>query len=187
MCSPSGLPRAIETPRLTLEPQRVEHADEMILVLADRDLYKQTGGEPPSLVELRSRYAEQASGQSPDGSRGWLNWVIRERDTGFAVGAVQATLRFQRGSISAELAWTVGVAHQRRGYATEATSGMVSWLGRHGVETFAALIRPGHTASERVAIHIGLSPTDAVRDGEVRWVRRAPSPPSRSERRAGWS
>lgn len=138
----------IEARRLTLEPLRVDHADEMVVVLGDPIVYAYTGGEPPSAGELRSRYARQVEGQSDDGAEGWLNW-------------------------NTELAWIVGVAHQGHGYATEASSAMVGWLRRHDVDAFAAHIHPGHEASEGVARRIGLRPTDAVRDGETRWVSAA--------------
>ncbi len=160
----------IETRRLTLEPLRVDHADEMILVLRDQDVYAYTGGEPLSLEELRSRYARQVAGQTPNGSQGWLNWIVRERGTQLAVGTVQATLCVEQGSMSAEIAWIVGVAHQGRGYATEASSAMVEWLRRHGVDMFAAHTHPGRSASEGVARRVGLTATDAAREGETRWV-----------------
>jgi RimJ/RimL family protein N-acetyltransferase len=148
----------------------VHHADEMVAVLGDRELHVQTGGEPPSLDELRSRYASQAVGQSLDGSRGWLNWIMRARQTGLAVGTVQATVWRARRGMCAELAWTVGVAHQHRGYAKEAANEMATWLRRRGADSFDAYIRPGHEASEGAAKRIGLRATAAVRDGETRWV-----------------
>ena len=142
----------------------------LVVVLGDPNVYAYTGGEPPSAGELRSRYARQVEGQSDDGAEGWLNWITRDRETQLAVGTVQATLRVTQDVMSAELAWIVGVAHQGHGYATEASSATVGWLRRHGVDAFAAHIRPGHEASEGVARRIGLRPTDAVRDGETRWV-----------------
>jgi RimJ/RimL family protein N-acetyltransferase len=168
----SGWPHAetIETQRLMLEPLRVDHAEEMVAVLGDHGLYTYTGGEPPSLEALGSRYARQVAGQSDDGSRGWLSWIVRERGTRLAVGTVQATISAEQGSTSAELAWVLGVAHQGRGYATEAISAIVAWLRQHAVDTFAAHIRSGHEASKGVARRVGLTPTTTVRDGETRWV-----------------
>jgi RimJ/RimL family protein N-acetyltransferase len=171
----SDWPRAesIETTRLTLEPLRVEHADEMRFVLRDQAVYTYIGGGPPSVEELRSRYERQVENRSPGGSQGWLNWVVRERETQLAIGAVQATLRGASGRLSAELAWVIGVAHQGRGYATEAASAMMSWLRRHEVNAFAAHIHPEHGASESVAARIGLMATDGMLDGERRWTSRA--------------
>jgi len=156
----------IQTARLTLEPLRVNHAGEMRDVLGDPALYAYTGGKPPSLEDLRTRYAMQAVGRSPDGRHGWLNWIARDRETGAAVGTVQATLD---RSAEAEIAWIIGVAHQRRGFATEAAGAMVRWLQGQGVQTITAHIHPDHLASMGVARRLGLTATDVIVGGETRW------------------
>jgi RimJ/RimL family protein N-acetyltransferase/mannose-6-phosphate isomerase-like protein (cupin superfamily) len=163
----------IETQRLTLEPLRIEHADEMVSVLDDAALHEFTGGHPKTLGALRKTYRRQAVGHSPGGGRGWLNWIVRLRVGGSAIGAVQATLRDDHGEMTAELAWTIGSGHQGRGLAKEASSAMVGWLLERQVEIFSAHIRPGHAASIAVARHLGLRPTDELVDGEVTWVRDA--------------
>ncbi len=160
----------IETARLVLEPLGVAHADEMVFVLGDRGLYEYTRGQPPRLQELRARYARQAAGRSPDGAHGWLNWIVRARRGGDPLGAVQATLAVEDGTLTAELAWIIGVAHQRQGYATEAARAMLEWLGRHGVAVVVAHVHPSHAASTEVARRLGLTPTGAVVDGEVQWA-----------------
>ncbi len=158
--------------RLILEPLRVEHATEMVIVLAAPELYRFTGGRPPTVPELRRRYARQVAGGSPAGTAGWRNWVIRTRAGGLAVGFVQATLTGSGATLSAELAWMVGAAHQRRGYAREAAAAAVALLGEEGVAAFTAHIAPGHAASAAVARSLGLAPTGHVEEGEVLW--RAP-------------
>lgn len=56
------LPRTIETDRLVLTPLREDDADEMVKVLASPDLYVFTGGEPPTLDDLRRcGYASEAA------------------------------------------------------------------------------------------------------------------------------
>jgi RimJ/RimL family protein N-acetyltransferase len=161
---------AIETVRLTLEPLRVEHAGEMADVLADPRLYEYVGGTPPSAAQLATRYALQVAGHSPDGRQGWLNWVVRERATGAAVGTVQATLNIVDARAEAEIAWVIGTAYQRRGYAKEAAGAMVRWLRSEGTATVIAHIHPGHEASMGVARHLGLTATDVIEGGETRWV-----------------
>ena len=52
----------ITTRRLVLHPLAVADAAEMAEVLADLDLYVFTGGEPPTLGELETRYAWQVKG-----------------------------------------------------------------------------------------------------------------------------
>jgi RimJ/RimL family protein N-acetyltransferase len=172
----------IDTRRLMLEPLRVEHADVMLLVLGDRALYEYTGGEPPSLDELRARYARQVAGRSSDESYGWLNWVVHERTNRVVVGTVQSTLLLEQGRLLAELGWIVGPAYQRHGFATEAAGAMLGWLGRHGVVAFVAHIHPGHAASIGVAMRLGLTATGVVVDGETRWVGSCHRPPDTTTR-----
>ena len=162
----------ITTPRLDLTPLTPSDADEMVEVLAGDELYAFTGGSPPTPEALRARYERQAVGQSADGSEMWHNWIIRTRLDGRAVGFVQATII--GGGRRAEIAWVVGLAWQRRGYATEAATALVGWLDSQGVETVTANVHPDHVASESVARRVGLRPTDAMVDGEQVWQRGSP-------------
>jgi RimJ/RimL family protein N-acetyltransferase len=163
---PSAPP--LSTDRLDLEPLTTGHAAEMVAVLADPDLYVVTGGAPPTRADLDRRYTAQSRGCSPDGTQGWLNWVLRERATGAAVGTVQATLD---GAGVAEVAWVLATAAQGRGLAAEAARALVGWLPGQGITEVRAHVHPDHRASARVAAAAGLTPTDVVVDGEVRWVR----------------
>ena len=169
---------ALETPRLLLEPLRVDHADEMVDLLADRALYAYYDDEAsPSLDELRERYARQSRGVSADGTQEWHNWILRVRSTGEAAGFVQATVtRDDAGAATAELAWVVGSAYQGQGFAGEAGAAVRDALRVPGT-TVIAHIAPGHTASESVARRLGLLPTDVVHEGETRWQL---DPPARA-------
>jgi RimJ/RimL family protein N-acetyltransferase len=160
----------IETSRLTLEPLRIEHADEMVAVLDDQGLYEFTGGQPQPLEELRETYRRRAAGRSPDGARGWLNWIVRLRASGEAIGTVQATVRDAGESMAAEVAWTIDSRYQGTGFAKEAAEGMAGWLRRYRVDELSAHIRPDHAASIAVARHLGLRATDRVVAGEVTWM-----------------
>lgn len=161
----------IETARLRLEPLRVEHAEEMTSVLDDQSLHEYTGGHPDTSGQLRARYARQVAGQSADGTQGWLNWIIRDRETEAVLGTVQATLYDAAGGgTSAEIAWVIASARQRQGYAKEAASGMVGWLRQRGVDVFIAHVHSGHAASIAVSRHLGLRATDVINDGEIRWT-----------------
>jgi len=81
-------PEQVETERFLFVPLSVDHAPEMVTVLADRSLYEFIGGEPPTPGRLVRRYVAQSVGQSNDGSEWWLNWVIRDRTSGALVGFV---------------------------------------------------------------------------------------------------
>jgi hypothetical protein len=104
----------ISTERLMLTLLRVEDADEMALVLGDRRLHELIGGHPATLGELRDRCGRLVVGaRSPGGV--WLNWIVRVRPEGTAVGTVQATIT---GGVTpmAAVAWVIGVAWQGRGW-----------------------------------------------------------------------
>ena len=157
------------SPRLTLEPLRLEYLAELAPLLADLALHRFTGGMPPAPGELRARVARQVRGRSPDGNEIWLNWVVRERSTSRAVGTMQATIYAEQNSRVAVLAWVIGSAHQGQGLGTEAARLMTSWLRRQGISCLRAYIHPKHDASMAVAAAIGLHPTKVIVSGERRW------------------
>ncbi len=151
---------------ITLEPLAVSDAAEMAVVLADPELYRVTGGRPPTEDELRRQYERQVVGRSADGSEEWLNWVVRV--DGAAAGYVQATVH--DGS-RAVVAWVIGTDWQGRGLATEAALQMLALLREREVRAIEAYIEPGHTPSERVAARIGMTATGEHDDeGEQRWL-----------------
>jgi RimJ/RimL family protein N-acetyltransferase len=151
----------IQTARLLLEPLRAEDADEMSVLLHDASLHEFTGGRPATAGRLRSRYGAR--------DRGWLNWAVRLRATGEAIGVVQATLGRDEGRICATLAWVVVAGHQGNGYAREAAAAMAAWLRGRGAEVLIAHVHPDHQASIAVARGIGLEPGPVGGGGEVRW------------------
>jgi RimJ/RimL family protein N-acetyltransferase len=164
------LDQSWRTERLELEPLTVAHAAELAPVLDDAALHEFTGGAPLAPAALAARYARLAERRSPDGHQLWGNWVMRVRGTGMAVGTVQVTLPADGPAAGpAEVAWVVGPQAQGRGYAKEAASGLVALLREAGW-TVIAHIHPAHLASQRVARAAGLSPTEEVDDGEVRWA-----------------
>jgi RimJ/RimL family protein N-acetyltransferase len=162
----------IESARLLLEPISVLHADEMVDVLADPMLYQHIGGEPPSVEQLRARYAALSVGTSRDGSQGWLNWIVK-RHNNAAVGYVQATVEHAGDGAAvgliADIAWVVSPDHQGEGLASEGAIAMARWLRSAGVNRFAAYVHPEHRASQGVARNVGLHPTGTMFDGEERW------------------
>jgi len=159
----------LSSERLSLEPLHVGHAEEMAPLFDDPRLHTFTGGRPLSLDELGSRYRRQALGRSDDDSQRWFNWIARLQAGGRAVGTVQATVTAQGGIFVAELAWVIASPHQRLGYAREAAGGVAAWLRRQGAQVLVADIHPKHDASIKVARALGLTATEEVIDGEIRW------------------
>ncbi|MFN2466456.1 MAG: GNAT family N-acetyltransferase [Candidatus Dormibacteria bacterium] len=164
---PADIEAAIPTARLTLIPQRREHAAEMLGALSDPALYFFTGGEPPSSREwLEDRFSRLETRRSGDGSDLWLNWVIQLSPAGPLIGYVQASVT----SATAELAWVIGTPWQRHGYGTEAVAAMMAWLRvRLPSIPITAAIHPDHVASGSLARKVGLRPTERMVDGEVLW------------------
>ncbi|GIH79635.1 GNAT family N-acetyltransferase [Planobispora longispora] len=154
----------IGTPRLTLEPLRVEHAEEMAAALADPALHTFIGGSPATAAQLRDRYTRMLAGPPSGSAEAWLNWAIRLE--GSLVGYVQATVAPGRTTV----AWVVGTPWQGKGVATEAARAMVGWLAERGGTPIAATIHPDHAASAAVARRLGLVPTAERVDGEVLWL-----------------
>ncbi|MFD5818991.1 GNAT family N-acetyltransferase [Streptomyces sp. NPDC127038] len=153
------------TARLELLPLRPGHAAEMAGVLSDPALHTFIGGTPDTPEALRARYERLAAG-SPDPGVLWRNWVLRDRTTGSLVGTVQATV----SGGTAEVAWVVGTPWQGRGYATEAAGWLVAHvIEAYGVHTVIAHVHPVHHASAAVAAAAGLTATDELQDGEIRW------------------
>jgi RimJ/RimL family protein N-acetyltransferase len=155
---------------IILEPLRIEHAGEMARVLASAELYRFTGGQPPSVEELRERYARQVVGRSPDGRAVWHNWVVHRLAAGAAFGWIQATVTGSAARPTAELAWTTAADQQRRGYARAAARAAMAELRGEGVSRFVAHVHPGHAASIAVARSLGMAPTEQIDDGEVLWA-----------------
>jgi RimJ/RimL family protein N-acetyltransferase len=162
----SGPPiEPILTGRLCLEPLRVEHAEEMLPVLAAPELYAFIGGTPPTLPELRARYRQMVAGPPAGPSVGWLNWVLRLQAGQQLIGTVQATVWAEpmwpadAAALRASVAWVVGAAWQGRGYATEAAAACRDFARDVlGATRLIAIIHPDNRPSQRVAEKIGLRP-----------------------------
>ncbi len=166
---PTADAAVISTERLELRLLREADAAEMTLVLDDERLHEFIGGTPASPAELRDRFRKLVAGSGRTDEL-WLNWIVRLRATGEAVGTVQATVTGagQPGQ-AASVAWVIGVPWQGRGYAAESAIALVAWLKGCGTTTITACIHPRHRASERVAEQASLRRTDREIDGERVW------------------
>jgi RimJ/RimL family protein N-acetyltransferase len=156
----------IETGRLELRPITRADAETLFPILTDPALYEYTGDEPPASIHaLRAIYAARETRRSPDGAELWLNWLLRDRASGDAIGYVQATV----SATSADVAWVVGSRWWNQGFASEAGAAVVEWLRSQGVTEFRARIHRRHAASQWVAAKLGLRSTGELRDGEEVW------------------
>lgn len=139
---------------VTLEPQLASHAAELYAVISDPTLYEFIDAkEPESEASFRDRLKRLESRRSPDGTEHWLNWIVRNA-SGDLVGYVQATVTPDH---SAEIAYVLGRAHWRKGYATAACRAMIGELrSGFGVARLTATLDPANAASLALLRKLGL-------------------------------
>jgi RimJ/RimL family protein N-acetyltransferase len=142
------MPLAWASERLTFEHLRQVHADEVDEVehaLCEPAVYKFIDGSCPDLSDLRSAFQRMEAGAPAERSaEKWLNFLVRVRHNGEAIGRVEATVIEDY----AEIAYLLGPAYWGRGFGTEA----VMWLHQHlsdgfGVAKFWATVQPGNVRS----------------------------------------
>ncbi|MDQ2734080.1 MAG: GNAT family N-acetyltransferase [Pseudomonadota bacterium] len=145
--------KEIETTRLVLEPLVVDHAAAMFEVLREPVLYKYLDYPPPASVEhVRDSYARLESRASPDGSQGWLNWVVRPRDEE-PIGFVQATIF---GDQRTWIAYLLGSKSWGHGYAAEAVRAMLKHVAaEYGSSCFQATVEARNVRSVRLLERVG--------------------------------
>jgi RimJ/RimL family protein N-acetyltransferase len=126
----------------------------MFTVLCDPAIYEFENEPPESLEALRERFRRLESRRSPNGREQWLNWVVRQRDDGAAVGYVQATV-FADGC--ALIAYEFGSAWWGRGLAREAVAALIDRLrSGHGARAVGAVFKRSNVRSRRLLERLGL-------------------------------
>jgi [ribosomal protein S5]-alanine N-acetyltransferase len=151
--------RALQTPRLQLEPQSALHAEAMFAVLSDPAIYEYENAPPISQEWLRERFTKLESRRSADGSEQWLNWVLRQHG-GALIGYVQATLRADG---QAFIAYELASAHWGRGLGSEAVAAMIDELVvQYGVHTLLAIFKRANHRSRRLLERLGFGVADAA-------------------------
>ena len=161
----------LQSPRLNLIPMVQDDGPELFALLKEPALHEFSTDPPPvSSGEVQERIRRWETRRSPTGDDLWLNWTLRLKPRGIAVGYIQATLYED----AAELAWVVGTSYQNQRYATEAAQCVATWiLGYFTVARLQASIPVGHIASQRVAAHLGLQPSgELTHEGEELWIAR---------------
>lgn len=140
------------TADLTLEPLVAGHAEAMFEVLSDPELHRYLDdGSPPSLDHLRAVYRELEARVSPDGSRLWLNWIVRPHG-GEPAGFVQATVT----GADAWVAYVLARDEWGRGHAFQATRAIVDHLrSACGVTRFLATTEAENDRSIRLLRRLG--------------------------------
>src|SRR3954468_10238125 len=122
--------------RVVLVPLVAGDADELAGLLDDAIVRRFLG--VAELAGLRRRFASWETRRAPHGRQSWLNWVVRARDDGRALGWVQATVE----GATARVADALPRAERGGGAASDAVRALTAWLRASGVEEVTASIAP---------------------------------------------
>src|SRR5216684_3181162 len=88
--------------RLLFETLKADHATELFEPLGDPLVYEHISETPAiTVAAVAARFAFMASGPPPDlANECWLNYVVRLRANGTAVGRLQATIIERRAQVA---------------------------------------------------------------------------------------
>ena len=116
----------VHTERLAIEPLRPAHAALPFPVLADPLLYTYAPDTArATLAATIERFEMLERGPPPGDNEVWLNWVLLRRDTGAAIGTLQATVV---PGVHAWIGYSLASVHWGQGFATEAAAWLVAGL-----------------------------------------------------------
>jgi RimJ/RimL family protein N-acetyltransferase len=150
----------LTTDRLSLEPVRADHAQEIWPQLDDERMWRYFPELRPATPDALRRQYEKWERGSPNTGEIWLNWLCRERSHRALVAAMQATV-FVRMRV-AYLAYAVYPLHQRKGYAREAALAVIAYVrDTYGVERFRAEMDARNEPSYRLAESLGFTRIEA--------------------------
>jgi RimJ/RimL family protein N-acetyltransferase len=155
--------------RVVLVPLHGDDADELAGLLDDAIVRDALAVD--DVDGLRRRFTARETRRSPDGAQAWLNWVVRAREDGRALGWAQATVE----GATASVAYALLADERGRGAASDAVRAMTAWLrATLGVGGVTAYIAAENTASEHVARAAGFALTERRAAGERVWRFDAP-------------
>jgi RimJ/RimL family protein N-acetyltransferase len=144
--------RVIETERLILRPLTRDDVNAFVTLHGDARVNRFVG------VYSRDQALERLAGIERQWSeRGHGLCAVEMKATGEFIG--RCGLNYWQQFDEVEAGWTLKAEAWGQGYATEAAQACIDWgFARLDVDYFTAMIRPGNTASVRVAKRLGFSP-----------------------------
>lgn len=161
----------IRTERLDIVPLAADAIDALLAGDAS-SLRSLTGVDFPLPVEPPPYMAESLPvvrnrlRNSPSEAL-WWNWLVVERDSREAVGAVTfAGMPDSTGAVL--IGYAMYPSRVRKGYATEAVRAMVDWaFAQPGVRVVRALAPVWNTPAVHVAEKVGMRPVASDEDDEI--------------------
>lgn len=153
------------TPRLTLEPLSVAHADLLYDGLRDPALYEFIPVDPPAtLQDKRDHYARILRGPRDNPVELWRNWAAKITATGNYIGLIETSLF---PGDHAHLAYFIFAKAQRTGYAKEACTAVLKHIAAaHGIKHVVTEMDTRNTASWRLVESLGFVRTGEKKDAD---------------------
>ena len=149
-----------ETARLTLEPMRIGHLEEMWELFGDERMHVFIPFQRGDRDDHRARTERWSARVSKRTGEATLNWVARERSTGVAIA------HFQAGFSDlpyATIGYMVAVRWQNRGFAAEGISEIVRLVGElFQIREVRAWIDTRNAASIRMVEKIGFRKIETI-------------------------
>jgi RimJ/RimL family protein N-acetyltransferase len=145
------------TERLVLEPLAHEHADALVEALGDPSVSAYLGvTEVHTVHAMHLRIERLARGPECTGER-WFNFAVRRAADRVVIGRVEATTYASDDAAWAELAYLIGPAFQRQGYAREAVGWLLARLDAAGIAEQWAAVHPGNARSIALLAAVGFT------------------------------
>lgn len=146
----------IETARLSLRPLREDDAEELSRIFSDPAVVLYSGGQSPTLDQVRQGIRQHISEYYRD--RGYGLLAAELKDTGAIVGRIGFLETQIDATGAAELHYHLAPAAWGNGLATEAARAVLEWGFEQGrLGRVVAVIHPENLASRRVAEKCGLT------------------------------
>ena len=147
--------KIIETERLLLKPLEESDAEELFRIYSVPENVQFMGKGSGSVDELRGHISRHIK-EHPETGPGLSAIFLKEN--GDLIGRAGLFLSTIDGASEVELAYLVDRYHWGKGYATEASKGILEYgFGDLGLARIIAVIHPLNTSSIRVADKCGFS------------------------------
>jgi RimJ/RimL family protein N-acetyltransferase len=151
--------RTITTDRLTMTPHSLGDFPELVRLWSDPQVVRFLGGAPHAEEDIWARLLRYAGSWA---LLGFGFWAVRTSDDGAYIGDV-GFLEGRRSGVNGfdgdpEIGWSLHVAAQGKGYASEAVRGALGWGAVEFDGRFrrtVAMINPDNAASVAVAARCG--------------------------------
>lgn len=155
-----GLPWTIlTTKRCIVREFCMDDLDDLFALYAGKGM---TDYMEPLYEYEKEREYEEAYIKHMYGFYGYGMWMVIDRETGKLIGRMGIEHREELGG-ELELGYAVSVPFQRKGYAMEVCSAIISYAGEElGVPSLNCLIEEGNTVSEHLAKRLGFDCQETI-------------------------